>query len=459
MSTYRPEAPNAQDLQNRKLFLDTIYGDKAPIARVVIPLLIQHGDRSKLDEISSKLERLIEGKESPEKRDEVIGWLMNGPAVTPEVRLENEVSDRYERLQKTLNEQVQIDLRHEIRADLLAVAKEAKSAEKVLGDRASSLSVAGQLQYADLLYSNGKYAEAAARYALFAEQQSSALAVILRGHASKQAGFADEGDKFIEKGHWLSLAGGTERDFLTRELFRRGFEFEARREIEMSIELGSPNNLNFTFAHYRSSKEHLRTGDFAKAERDIQKCIIGCLRADVTFSDRSLFFSIPQQLKAIEALGKLKNQGDITPLKEHLEVMPGDIATVITAYPLLKKLGRDKESIGVWKNVRDAYANVLKDYPKYAQGWNSIAWLNANCRQELEEGLEAARKAVALQPDNAGYKDTLAECYFCVGEKSKAIELMKVCIEMDPKKSYYQRQLERFQTKSPETSWPLEDED
>jgi hypothetical protein len=57
------------------------------------------------------------------------------------------------------------------------------------------------------------------------------------------------------------------------------------------------------------------------------------------------------------------------------------------------------------------------------------------------------------------YRDTLAECYFCLGDKAKAIEVIKECIRSEPKKEYYKRQLARFQTQSPDSSWPVPDLD
>ena len=63
----------------------------------------------------------------------------------------------------------------------------------------------------------------------------------------------------------------------------------------------------------------------------------------------------------------------------------------------------------------------------------------------LPLGLAHARKAVELEPGNAGYLDTLAEVHFQRGDQAEAIRLMRRCLELTPDRDYYQRQLKRFQ--------------
>ena len=61
-----------------------------------------------------------------------------------------------------------------------------------------------------------------------------------------------------------------------------------------------------------------------------------------------------------------------------------------------------------------------------------------------------------LDPDNSGHLDTLAEVYFQRGDKDKAIELMKKCIEMQPKYEYFHKQLKRMQAGDRDADVPPE---
>ncbi len=52
--------------------------------------------------------------------------------------------------------------------------------------------------------------------------------------------------------------------------------------------------------------------------------------------------------------------------------------------------------------------------------------------------MKHSQKAVELEPESAGYLDTLAEINFRKGNRDKALELMKKCSEMDKNNGYYQ---------------------
>ena len=59
--------------------------------------------------------------------------------------------------------------------------------------------------------------------------------------------------------------------------------------------------------------------------------------------------------------------------------------------------------------------------------------------------MELSQKAVELTPNHAGNIDTLAEVHFQRGNKDQAIQLMKKCIELEPKNRYFRNQLKRFE--------------
>jgi tetratricopeptide (TPR) repeat protein len=102
---------------------------------------------------------------------------------------------------------------------------------------------------------------------------------------------------------------------------------------------------------------------------------------------------------------------------------------------------------------------VGRKYPRCAWAHNSAAWLSACCRRNLDAGLQHAEKAVELAPNHAGYLDTLAEVHFQRGNKGKAIALQKRVIELEPKKAYYRKQLERLEAGDPSAERPPESED
>ena len=62
----------------------------------------------------------------------------------------------------------------------------------------------------------------------------------------------------------------------------------------------------------------------------------------------------------------------------------------------------------------------------------------------LPEALEAAKRAVALEPENSNIIDTLAEVYYRLGRIEEAIEAGARALELDPESSYLKEQLEKF---------------
>ena len=75
---------------------------------------------------------------------------------------------------------------------------------------------------------------------------------------------------------------------------------------------------------------------------------------------------------------------------------------------------------------------------------NGLAWSCATNGVFLPEALEAAERAVALEPKNAGILDTLAEVHFRMGNAAKAAEVEARALDLEPNDNYLKGQLERF---------------
>jgi tetratricopeptide (TPR) repeat protein len=75
---------------------------------------------------------------------------------------------------------------------------------------------------------------------------------------------------------------------------------------------------------------------------------------------------------------------------------------------------------------------------------NNLAWFCATADLFLNEALQAAERAVALEPDAAYMLDTLAEVQFRLGMIDEAIITGERAMELDPESTYYKEQLDRF---------------
>ncbi len=77
---------------------------------------------------------------------------------------------------------------------------------------------------------------------------------------------------------------------------------------------------------------------------------------------------------------------------------------------------------------------------------NGYAWFifKNELRDHYGRGIELAEKAVALSPEADHIWDTLAQLYFANGQRDKAIEAMKKAIAINPDQASYQRLLEEY---------------
>ena len=97
------------------------------------------------------------------------------------------------------------------------------------------------------------------------------------------------------------------------------------------------------------------------------------------------------------------------------------------------------------KRIGEALEVALANENAGAGTLNALAWYCASADMYLEESLQAARRAVGLEPDNSGILDTLAEVLFRMGRQQDALDAIEKAIALDPDDDYLKGQRERFQ--------------
>jgi Flp pilus assembly protein TadD len=339
------------------------------------------------------------------------------------------------------------------------------------------------LRLGDLFARNKKWSRAAGRYALAyqrctkaplrvrdeedEEECTPALALYLSGRALVRAGKADEGKQRMEQAHWLPLGDGRARYLFARALVKRGHLDEARREYDLLRRVGEPA-LHEADSFYTG--EALRAGaidalerkEYLRAALGYEQSMLRVLRPLVNFVQPSAYAGVPgmvHRLRARGLLGAGKVEEALREAALSQAVLPGNIDLAIALVPELERRGRKKEAAKLFAQARALFDELGRDYPKAAWVHNSLAWLSACCRRDLEDGLAHAREAVKLSPKSAAYHDTLAEVYFQLGKKDLALSHQKKAIALDPKKVYFRKQLKRIEAGNPAAPRPPEEDE
>jgi uncharacterized Ntn-hydrolase superfamily protein len=112
---------------------------------------------------------------------------------------------------------------------------------------------------------------------------------------------------------------------------------------------------------------------------------------------------------------------------------------------MYREAGRTADAERELRRVGEALRRTLDDPDTSASILNGLAWYTCSNGAFLDEGLEAARRAVELEPGSAEILDTLAECRFRRGEIDQALEVINRALQMSPGDSYLESQKSRFE--------------
>ncbi|MEM6328849.1 MAG: hypothetical protein AAF790_01235 [Planctomycetota bacterium] len=89
-------------------------------------------------------------------------------------------------------------------------------------------------------------------------------------------------------------------------------------------------------------------------------------------------------------------------------------------------------------------AQIEEDPDEYVP-YNQWAWLISNTEGDYAKALRYSQRSLELNPGDAGFLDTLARCYYAVGDLEMAIKKQRQAVEQQPHYMVMQRQLEFFE--------------
>ena len=217
---------------------------------------------------------------------------------------------------------------------------------------------------------------------------------------------------------------------------------------ERAVRQSDPGTEYFEFALQYHVLTLLEEGDWktAAAVSEVRAQLAGF---DDSASDKALArLRIRLQADLGRGLAQLKvNRSEaLTILGNCHQMFPSDGSLADDFFPALRKMGLLKEHDEWFKISWDRMVAVLTRFPDSDNTCNTAAWLASRAFRNLDAAQDYEEKALALNPDQYAYLDTMAEIHFAKGNRGKALEWSGRAVNFMPFDQLLRRQHERFRS-------------
>lgn len=281
------------------------------------------------------------------------------------------------------------------------------------------------------------------------------LALMLWGNALVKIGKEKAGKEKIKIASLMPLGNLRERLHLASALAFRGLNELALNEYELikAMEFYNSWYLTQTYQRIPALGLQLRGKDiFLPWANYFRLAAFECLSPNISGISPIHFLQINYKYHLFLAKGFMAKKQYQKALKEYQQafaIADINLDDVIEAVNEFDKLKLNKEAELIYQHEKGCYQKNLQLFPKSGDFCNSLAWLMSRTHRELDEALDLSKEAVKRSPDNAAYLDTLAEVYFHLKNRDKAVELQKKALEhvRNPDRKFMQERLKRFQNK------------
>lgn len=288
------------------------------------------------------------------------------------------------------------------------------------------------------------------------------LVQILRAVALDHLGRKAEAQSARSLARRIPMGFESARSRLVQELMRRGMVEQAGEHAKILLACATPGSYEAGNAQRFIAQDMARRDRFLDAAAGQQKALFRILGRDISFIYPTAYVSVPALMHRLQARGLLamgKVDEALTEMKACQKLMPRDVELPILVYDALVRINRKSDADALFGLTLAAHEELIRDYPECAWARNGAAWMMACCRRDLDRAVLHARKAVEINPESPGYRDTLAEALFQKGDKTAALDEIRKVVAMDPRRVYYRKQLARIEAGNASAQRPDENDD
>ena len=143
---------------------------------------------------------------------------------------------------------------------------------------------------------------------------------------------------------------------------------------------------------------------------------------------------------------KTDRAGSLAMLGNCYRMFPCDGSLADDFFPALRKAGLVKEHDEWFKESWERIAAVIRQFPDSDNTCNTAAWIASRARRNLDPAEKLLGKALAANPEQSAYLDTMAEIQFARGNRDKALEWSLRAVNFMPLDVMLRRQHERFRS-------------
>ena len=327
--------------------------------------------------------------------------------------------------------------------------------------------------YGDWLAEQKRWKEAARQYETSYQKNPGSVVLFLQGHALSQSGDAARGGKLMAQADLALLDGVAERRALAGQMEALGLREQAARQWGLVGRLGPLDSYDIQVAgSQHAAREAAERKEYQQGGSQLEMSRVWLANSGVVYPQGEPYLLLIRDVHVMllhAAIQKRDWERAVAEAELCRQALPADTAAAIVAIPELDRAGRKADAERIFAAAWELNEKNCRLYPRLAKQLNETAALAAGCRRKLDEALVLAQKAVEMEKDNPVFLDTLAEVHFQRGDRAKAVELSRKCIELNTalqakaaaatrpavaasaeflakKGLYYQRQAKRFES-------------
>ena len=212
--------------------------------------------------------------------------------------------------------------------------------------------------------------------------------------------------------------------------------------------LAAPDSSEFLLALKLYSDALLEDGKWKEAAATGE--VICLLYSGYENSGASPLPLLRQRMQAdmARALANLKDQRaeSLAILRSCHRMFISDGSLADSFFPALRRVGLLKEHDEWFRESWERMEKIIARYPESDNTRNTAAWFASRAMRKLDEAAKHLAKALAANPDQPAYLDTMAEIRFAKGDRKGALEWSELAINFAPDDPQLRRQHERFRS-------------